>query len=410
MEIVREYVSGLDVHKKSVVAAVITPQGRRVKTFSTTTRALLELVDWLKAEGVRHVAMESTGIYWRPLFNLLEQTEMEVLVVNAGHMKQVPGRKTDVKDAEWIAELLQYGLLKGSFVPHRGQRELRDLLRYRRTLIEQRADEVKRVQKLLEGANIKLASVAADVLGVSGRAMLEGLIEGQQDTAELAHLARGRMKSKQRQLEEALEGSFGAHQRWMLRHHLDLIDFHDTKLKELDAEVAERMRPFLAALNHIDAIPGLGQQTAQEIVGEIGTDMSQFPTDRQIASWAKLSPGSNESGGKKRPGRTGKGGPIRHIMIRAALNVSRNPNSYYGAMYRRLCKRGSKERALVAVAHALLVAIYHMLRDGTVHQDLGANYFDERRREQSARNAVRHLQRLGFRVTIEKEPGQCPAA
>src|SRR5215510_477398 len=209
--------AGEILHKKSVVAAVITPQGRRVKTFSTTTRELLELVDWLKAEGVRHVAMESTGIYWRPLFNLLEQTEMEVLVVNAGHMKQVPGRKTDVKDAEWIAELLQYGLLKGSFVPHRGQRELRDLLRYRRTLIEQRADEVKRVQKLLEGANIKLASVAADVLGVSGRAMLEGLIEGQQDTAELAHLARGRMKSKQRQLEEALEGSFGAHQRWMLR-------------------------------------------------------------------------------------------------------------------------------------------------------------------------------------------------
>src|SRR5215472_4652852 len=349
-------------------------------------------------------------IYWRPIFNLLEQTEMEVLVVNAGHMKQVPGRKTDVKDAEWIAELLQYGLLKGSFVPHRGQRELRDLLRYRRTLIEQRADEVKRVQKLLEGANIKLANVAADVLGVSGRAMLEGLIEGQQGTAELAHLARGRMKSKQRQLEEALEGSFGPHQRWMLRHHLDLIDFHDGKLKELDAEVAERMRPFLAALNHIDAIPGLGQQTAQEIVGEIGTDMSQFPTDRQIASWAKLSPGSNESGGKKRPGRTGKGGPIRHIMIRAALNVSRNPNSYYGAMYRRLCKRGSKERALVAVAHALLVAIYHMLRDGTVHQDLGAGYFDERRREQSARNAVRHLQRLGGGVTIGEEPGQRPAA
>jgi transposase len=410
LEIVREYVSGLDVHKKTVVAAVITPQGRQVRTFSTTTRALLELVDWLEAKGVRHVAMESTGIYWRPVFNLLEKTEMEVLVVNAGHMKQVPGRKTDVKDAEWIAELLQYGLLKGSFIPGREQRELRDLLRYRRTLIEQRADEVKRVQKLLEGANIKLASVAADVLGVSGRAMLEGLIEGKQDNVALARVARGRMKSKHQQLEEALEGTFGPHQRLMLRHHLDLIDFHDAKLKELDAEIEQRMRPFQAALDLLDAISGLGQQTGQEILAETGTDMSPFPTAKHIASWAKVSPGNNESGGKKRPGRTGKGGPIRHIMIRAALNVSRNPNSYYGAMYRRLCKRGSKERALVAVAHTLLVAIYHMLKDGTVHQDLGAGYFDERRRQQSARNAVRHLQRLGFRVTIEVEPGQRPAA
>lgn len=410
MEIVREYVSGLDVHKKTVVAAVITPQGRQVRTFPTTTRALLELVDWLEAKGVRHVAMESTGIYWRPVFNLLEKTEMEVLVVNAGHIKQVPGRKTDVKDAEWVAELLQYGLLKGSFIPGRDQRELRDLLRYRRRLIEQRADEVKRVQKLLEGANIKLASVAADVLGVSGRAMLEGLIEGKQDNVALARVARGRMKSKRQQLEEALEGTFGAHQRLMLRHHLDLIDFHEGKLKELDAEVEQRMRPFQAALNLIDAISGLGQQTAQEILAETGTDMSPFPTGKHIASWAKVSPGNNESGGKKRPSRTGKGGPIRHIMIRAALNASRNPNSYYGAMYRRLCKRGSKERALVAVAHALLVAIYHMLRDGTVHQDLGAGYFDQRRRQQSARNAVRHLQRLGFRVTIEEEPGQRPAA
>lgn len=410
MEIVREYVSGLDVHKKSVVAAVITPAGRKVKTFATTTKALLELVDWLEAEGVRHVAMESTGVYWRPVFNLLEQTEMELLVVNASHIKQVPGRKTDVKDAEWIAELLQHGLLRASFVPDRGQRELRDLLRYRRTLIEQRADEVKRVQKLLEAANIKLASVAADVLGVSGREMLEGLIVGTEDAASLAELARGRMRGKRRQLTEALEGSFGPHQRLMLRHHLDLIDFHDAKLKQLNAEVAERMRPFQAALDHLDAISGLGQQTAQEIVGEIGTDMSRFPTDRHIASWAKLSPGNNESGGKKRPGRTGKGGPIRHIMIRAALNVSRNSNSYYGALYRRLCKRGCKERALVAVAHALLVAIYHMLQDGTFHQDLGANYFDERRRQQSARNAVRHLQRLGYKVTIEEEPTQRPAA
>jgi transposase len=407
---VRQFVAGLDIHKKTVVAAVITPLGREVRSFQTTTKGLLELVDWLAAKQVRHVAMESTGIYWRPVGNLLEQTEMEVLLVNARHVKQVPGRKTDVKDAEWIAELHQYGLLRGSFVPKREQRELRDLLRYRRTLIEQRADEVRRIQKLLEAANIKLASVATDILGVSGRAMLEALIEGQQDVAALARMARGRLRRKERQLEEALEGSVGTHQRSMLRHHLDLIDFLDRKLKALDKEVAQRMHPFQMALNRIDEIFGLGQRSAQDIVGEIGTDMSPWPTDKHIGSWAKLSPGNNQSGGKKRSGATGKGGPIRHLMIQAALNVSKNPNSYYGALYRRLCRRGSKERALVAVAHALLVAIYHMLRDGTVHRDLGPHHFDERRRQQAARNAVRHLQRLGYKVTIEEAPTQRPAA
>jgi transposase len=410
LNIVRQFVAGLDIHKRTVVAAVITPLGHEVRSFPTTTKGLLELIDWLAAKQVRHVAMESTGIYWRPVGNLLEQTDMEVLLVNARHVKQVPGRKTDVKDAEWIAELLQYGLLRGSFVPKREQRELRDLLRYRRTLIEQRADEVKRIQKLLEAANIKLASVATDILGVSGRAMLEALVEGQQDAAALARMARGRMRRKERQLEEALEGSVGPHQRSMLRHHLDLIDFLDRKLKELDEEVAQRMHPFQVALNRIDEILGLGQRSAQDIVGEIGTDMSPWPTDKHISSWSKLSPGNNESAGKKRSGATGKGGPIRHLMIQAALNVSKNPNSYYGALYRRLCRRGSKERALVAVAHALLVAIYHMLRDGTVHRDLGPHHFDERRREQSARNAVRHLQRLGYKVTIEQAPTQRPAA
>jgi transposase len=411
LEIVRQFVAGLDVHKKTVVAAVITPQEREVRTFQTTTQGLLELLEWLEAKQVRHVAMESTGIYWRPVFNLLEQTDIEeVLVVNARHIKQVPGRKTDVKDAEWIAELLQHGLLRGSFVPKRQHRELRDLLRYRRTLIDQRADEVKRIQKVLEAANIKLAGVAADILGVSGRAMLEALIEGEQDAAALARMARGRLRNKHRQLEEALKGSVGPHQRSMLRHHLELIDFLDRKLAELDAEVAQQMRPFQAALDHLDEIYGLGQRTAQDILGEIGTDMSQFPSDRHISSWAKLSPGNNESGGRKRAGPTGKGGPIRHIMIQAALNVSRNPNSYYGTLYRRLCRRGNKERALVAVAHALLVAIYHMLREGTVHRDLGPNHFDERRREHSARNAVRHLQRLGYKVTLEEGPGQRPAA
>jgi transposase len=403
LEIVREDCAGLDVHKKTVVVAVRTPRAREVRTFGTTTAALLQMVDYLEAHGVRHVAMESTGVYWKPVFNLLEVTDMEeVMVVNARHMKQVPGRKTDVKDAEWIAELLQYGLLRGSFVPKREHRELRDLLRYRRKLIQQRAHEAQRVEKTLQAANIKLSSVASDILGASGRAMLEALIQGEQDPAALAELAQGRMKAKKAALVEALEGSIGAHQRFMLRAHLDLIDSYDGQLERLNEEVEKRMRPFEVPVSKIDEIHGLGRQTAQELIGEIGTDMSQWPSERHISSWAKLSPGNNESGGKKRPGRTGKGGPVRDILIQAALNASKNPNTYYGAMYRRLCRRGNKERALVAVAHALLVAIYHMLRDGTIHRDLGPNHFDERRREHSARNAVRHLQRLGYNFTVEE--------
>ncbi len=402
MEIVREDSAGLDVHKKTVVVAVRTPRVREVRTFPTTTGALLEMVDYLEAHGVRHLAMESTGVYWKPVFNLLEGTDMEVLLVNARHMKQVPGRKTDVKDAEWIAELLQYGPLEGSFVPKREHRELRDLLRYRREVIQQRGHEVQRVEKTLQTANIKLSSVASDILGVSGRAMLEALIRGEQDPAALAELARGRMKSKKAALAEALEGSIGAHQRFMLRQHLDLIDTYDRQVQRLDEEVEKRMDPFEVAVTFICEIHGLGRRTAEELIGEIGTDMSQWKSERHLSSWAKVSPGNNESGGRKRSGRTGKGGPVREILIQAALNVSKNPNTYYGAMYRRLCKRGSKERALVAVAHALLVAIYHMLRDGTIHRDLGPNHFDERRRQQSARNALRHLQRLGYNFTLEE--------
>jgi transposase len=287
-------------------------------------------------------------------------------------------------------------------LPKREHRELRDLLRYRRKVIQQRGHEVQRVEKTLQTANIKLSSVASDILGVSGRAMLEALIRGEQDPAALAELARGRMKSKKAALAEALEGSIGAHQRFMLRQHLDLIDTYDRQVQRLDEEVEKRMDPFEVAVTFICEIHGLGRRTAEELIGEIGTDMSQWKSERHLSSWAKVSPGNNESGSRKRSGGTGKGGPVREILIQAALNVSKDPNTYYGALYRRLCKRGSKERALVAVAHALLVAIYHMLRDGTIHRDLGPNHFDERRRQQSARNALRHLQRLGYNFTLEE--------
>src|SRR5437588_3240920 len=265
MEVVHERCCGLDVHKKTVVACVITPENRQVRSFGTMTEGLLELGEWLAAEGVTHVAMESTGVYWKPVFNLLEESELELLLVNARHIKAVPGRKTDVKDAEWIADLLRHGLLQPSFVPDREQRELRELVRYRRTLIEQRSHEVQRVQKVLEGANVKLSDVATDIMGASGRAMLRALVEGEQSPQALAELARGRLKSKRGSLEKALRSSVRAHQRYMLRHLLEHIEFMEREIAELDRAIEERMRPFELALGRIDAIWGIGQRTAQEI-------------------------------------------------------------------------------------------------------------------------------------------------
>jgi|SRR5579859_4138971 len=402
MEVVHERCCGLDVHKKTVVACVITPGGHQVRSFGTMTSQLGQLVAWLEAEQVTHVAMESTGVYWKPVFNLLEDSGLELLVVNAQHIKAVPGRKTDVKDAEWIAELLKHGLLRASFVPNREQRELRELVRYRRTLIEQRAHEVQRVQKVLEGANIKLSDVASDIMGVSGRAMLRALIEGRQDAQELSQLAVKGLKKKQGQLEEALKGSVGAHQRYLLAELLEHIEFMEKTIERLDREVEERMRPFQAAISLIDEIWGIGRRTAEELLAEIGLDVRRWPTHKQFASWAKICPGNNESAGKRYSGRTGKGNPwLRSTLVEAANNVIKKPDSYYAAQYRRLSKRRGKKRALVAVAHSLLIAIYYMLRDGVVHQDLGAGHFDRVDRQQVVRQAVKRLERLGYSVTLE---------
>jgi transposase len=402
MEVVHERCCGLDVHKKTVVACVITPERRQVRSFGTMTQDLLELGEWLEAEGVTHVAMESTGVYWKPVFNLLEGSELELLVVNARHMKAVPGRKTDVKDAEWIADLLRHGLLQPSFVPNREQRELRELVRHRRTLIEQRAHEVQRVQKVLEGANVKLSDVATDIMGVSGRAMLRALIEGEQRPEVLAELAQGRLKSKRGSLERALRSSVGAHQRYMLRHLLDHIEFLEREIADLDRAIEERMRAFEVAIARIDEIWGIGRRTAEEILAEVGLDMSRWPTHRHFASWAKVCPGNNESAGKRKSGRTGKGNRWLHCtLVEAANNVSRNRGTYYGAQYHRIARRRGRKRALVAVAHSLLTAIYYMLRDGTVHQDLGSHHFDRLDRERVANRLVQRLQRLGFKVTLE---------
>jgi transposase len=405
MEVAHPRCSGLDVHKKTVVACVMVPGRKQVRTFGTVTAELLRLGDWLQEEGVTHVAMESTGVYWKPVFNVLETTDLELLVVNAQHIKAVPGRKTDVKDAEWIADLLRHGLVRASFIPSRPQRELRELVRYRKTVVEQRSHLVQRIQKLLEGANIKLSDVASDIVGVSGMAMLRALANGESDLDHLVELAKTSLRNKREELRLALHGSFGPHQRFLLGKQLDQLEFLDGQISDLNLEVEQRLRPFEALLARLDAIPGIGQRNAEQILVEVGTDMSRFPSAAHFASWAKLCPGNDESAGKRRSGRTGAGSRwLRSTMVEAAWSASRVHNSYFSAQYHRLVPRRGKRRAAVAVAHSMLIAIYHLIKDGSVYQDLGPNHFDELDRRRITHHAVRRLQALGYRVTLDEVP------
>ena len=394
------------MHKKRVVACLLTPgpEGtprKEVRTFGTMTEDLLALGDWLMAAGCTHVAMESTGIYWKPISNLLEG-QFELLVVNARHMKAVPGRKTDVKDCEWIAELLRHGLLAPSFVPDRPQRELRELTRYRSALIAERSAEVNRLQKTLEGANIKLASVATDVMGVSGRQMLAALVDGATDGAAIAQLARGRLREKLPELERALTGRMGTHQRFLLARQLAHIDFLDTQVEQVNAEIAERMRPFEEAISRLDTIPGVGRRIAEVLVAEVGSDLARFPTAGHLSSWAGMCPGNNESAGKRLSGRTRKGSRwLRTALIEAAQAASRTRGTYLAAQYRRLAARRGRKRALVAVGHTILVIAYHLLTRQTCYQELGAHYFDERDRQAVERRLIRRLQALGYKVSLD---------
>jgi transposase len=402
MEVIHERCCGLDVHKKTVVACVITPPGKETRTFSTMTQGLLEMADWLVERGVTHAAMESTGVFWKPIYNLLEGLDLTLLLVNARHIKAVPGRKTDVKDAEWIADLLRHGLLRGSFIPDRPQRELRELVRYRRNLIRQRAQVVNRIQQVLEGANIKLSSVATDITGASGRAMLEALAEGDADPQAVAALAKGRLRNKVSELGEALRGLMGPHQRLLLQSQLRHLDFLAQEIEQLDQEVGQRMGPFEEAIQVADAVPGIGRRAAEEILAETGVDMSRFPTEAHISSWAGVSPGNNESAGKRKSGRTGHGNPwLRSALVEAAWAAARTKGSYLSAQYHRLAARRGAKRAILAVAHSILVIIYHLLRDGTTYQDLGSTYFDQRNAQAVLRRSVRRLEGLGYRVTLE---------
>lgn len=406
MEVVFERCCGLDVHKTTVVACLWVRDSmgkiqKEIQTFGTMMVDLLVLYDWLKAKGVTHIAMESTGVFWKPIYNLLEE-DFQVLLVNAEHIKRVPGRKTDVADCEWIADLLAHGLLKGSFIPPQPIRELRDLTRYRKSLIDERVREINRLHKLLQAANIKLSSVASDVMGMSGRRMLEALLEGKTDPEVLADLAKGKLRKKLPELKKALHGRFNTHHRFLLEHILSHLDFLDGAIEKISEEVAERTAPFDELIQFMDTIPGVDRKAAEGTIGEIGLDMERFPTHRHLASWTGLCPGNHESAGKRKKGKTRKGDLwLRRYAIEMALAASRTKGSYLNALYHRLVRRKGHKKAIVAVAHSILVIIYHVLKHRVPYRELGADYFDKLNVTYIQRHHVRRLESLGFKVTLE---------
>jgi len=408
---------GLDVHKKQVVACLkkVQPSGeihQEVRRYPTMTGDLRQMSEWLREQGCTHVAMESTGVYWRPIYNILEGG-FELLVVNAQHLKAVPGRKTDVKDAQWIAQLLLYGLLKGSFVPGREQRELRELTRYRRSLVEERARVANRLQKSLESANIKLASVVSDVLGISAREMLEALVRGDSDPAAMAQLARGKMRKKIPELEQALTGEVTDHTRFLVVEQLRHVDSLDELVLSVSAEISKRMLRYAEQVRHLDTIHGVNQRTAEELIAEVGAGMGRFQSASRLASWAAIGPGNHESAGKRYSGRTRKGSPwLRSTLIEAAHGASHSKNTYLSAQYHRIAARRGKKRALVAVAHTILRVVYYMLLRGEDYRDLGSNYFDERGRQAAADRLLRRLEKLGYEVALKSpaQPASAPRA
>lgn len=355
------------------------------------------------------VAMESTGVYWKPVYNLLEEAGLETLVVNAQHIKAVPGRKTDVKDAEWIARLLRHGLLKGSYIPDREQRELRELLRYRSKLVQERGREVQRMQKVLEGCNIKLSAVASNIIGASGRSMIEAIINEIEDPRVLAQLAKKQMRNKREELEQALFGFVGSHQRMMLRMQLKHIDFLDEEIKHLDEELHQRKKDdstFHESLELLDGIPGVGNRTAEVMLVEMGLDMERFPTADHLAAWAGMAPGNNESAGKRKSGRVRPGNShLRTALIQAAHAAARVKESYLSDQYRRIAARRGSKRAAVAVGHSILVIAYHMLKKKEAYQDLGRDYYQQKRKEVRVKHHLKELQKLGITVSVDSIAG-----
>jgi transposase len=406
MEIIYSCCCGLDVHAKTVVACLVKHSQKEIRTFSTMTDDLLCLSDWLLSEGCTIAAIESTGVYWKPVFNILEGN-IEVLLVNARHYKGIPGRKTDVKDCQWLADLLRHGLLKASFIPPLEIRELRELTRYRQQLVKELATVANRVQKLIESANIKLGQVATDVMGVSGRLMLRALAAGETDAEKMSEFARRRMRSKRPELKRALEGRLTKSQRWVLGELLTRYEELEAAIKrvesQIDAEVAESADPCVSkAVELLETIPGVGERVAETIVSEIGVEMSRFPSAQHLASWAGMCPGNNESAGKRRSGKTTKGSRyLREALVQAAWAASHTKQTYLAAQYRRLAKRLGKKKALVAVGHSLLVMVYHVLARQVSYQELGGDYFDKQNVETQRKRLIRRLEATGLKVTVE---------
>lgn len=407
MRAVLSVACGLDVHKRSVTACLIELGARgqvqrEVRTFETTTSSLLELASWLSSRHCQHVAMESTGVYWKPVFNVLEGVCEHVMLVNAQHIKAVPGRKTDVKDSEWIADLLVHGLLTASFVPPKEIRELRDLTRYRKKLIQQRADQCNRIQKLLEACNIKLASVATDVLGASGREMLETLVQGETDPASLADLAKGRLRKKIPELTEALRGVVSDTHRWLLREQLEHISHLDQQVARLDEKIEELLRPFESLIDRLCAIPGVSRRIAQVVLAEIGMDMKRFPTSRHLASWAGICPGHHESAGKRQSGRTRHGSCwLRAALVEAGWAASHTKTTYLSSQYRNIARRRGKKRACMAVGHSILTIIYELISHPDLpYQELTADAYRLSDRSRLKFQLLKRLQALGVKVEV----------
>ena len=406
MDVVYARCAGLDVHKATVVACVRGPGPRsdarhaETQTFATTLRGLAALATWLTAHDVTHVAMESTGVYWRPVYAVLEGTVVLVLV-NARHVQMLPGRKTDVRDCEWLAQLLECGLLRGSFVPPPPVRALRDLTRLRKTLIRERGHHVNRIAKTLELANIKLGSVVTDIMGKTGRAILQALRSGIDDPEQLAARAQGLLRKKQAALREAVAGRLTPHYAFLLQQHLSLIDALDAHLATLETRIDTAMVPLAEAAALVQTMPGVATRAAQAILAETGEDMSPFPTAAHFASWARLCPGNHESAGKRRPTSTGKGATwLRATLQEVAWAAVKTKQSYYRALYHRLKARGGPKKAIVTVQHAMLVALWHMLTRRVPHHDLGADYFDRRQTDRRRRHHVHRLEQLGYQVVL----------
>ncbi|HEV2125604.1 MAG TPA: IS110 family transposase [Chloroflexota bacterium] len=402
MDVVYDVCAGIDVHKKTVVACRMGSGRRQTRTFGTTTGELLELSDWLAEAGVTHVGIESTGEFWRPVHNILEGN-FEVWLLNAQHIKAVPGRKTDVADAEWIAQLVRHALVRPSFIPPREQRDLRELTRHRTNFVRERATLIHRVQKVLEGTNIKLSSVASDVLGLSGRDMLAAIVAGEDDPGTLAELARGKLRKKREELEAALTGHVRPHHRFLLAELLVQIESVEETIGRFDAqikvmcEVDEKEE----VIELLDTIPGVGRPTAEMLIAEIGTDMSRFPTAAHLASWAGLAPGNNESASKRRSGKTRRGNVwLRSAMVAAAQSAVRSRKTSYYSQYQRLKARRGVKRAILAVAHSMLVSAYYVISRRELYRELGPDYYDRRKPAATAHKLTQRLRNLGFHVIV----------